>query len=86
MALTGAKLEKKRAYRHTGYPGGLRSVSYEELLEKNPVRAVERAVKGMLPKNKLAAQQMKHLKVYAGAEHPHTAQQPKTYEFTQIAQ
>ena len=86
VALTGAKLEKKRAYRHTGYPGGLRSVSYEELLEKNPVRAVEKAVKGMLPKNKLAAQQMKHLKVYAGAEHPHTAQQPKTYEFNQIAQ
>lgn len=86
VALTGAKLEQKKAYRHTGYPGGLRSVNYAELLEKNPVRAVEKAVKGMLPKNKLAAQQIKHLKVYAGAEHPHAAQQPKTYEFTQIAQ
>ena len=86
VALTGAKLEQKKAYRHTGYPGGLRSVNYAELLEKNPVRAVEKAVKGMLPKNKLAAQQIKHLKVYAGPEHPHAAQQPKTYEFTQIAQ
>ena len=86
VALTGSKLQKKRAYRHTGYPGGLRSVSYEELLEKNPTRAVEKAVKGMLPKNKLAAQQLSKLKVYAGAEHPHQAQQPKPYEFTQVAQ
>lgn len=86
VALTGHKLQQKMAYRHTGYPGGLRSTSYAELLEKNPVRAVEKAVKGMLPKNKLAAEQLKKLKVYAGAEHPHAAQQPKTYEFTQVAQ
>lgn len=86
VALTGAKLEQKRAYRHSGYPGGLKSVNYAELLETNPVRAVEKAVKGMLPKNKLAAQQLKKLKVYAGGEHPHAAQQPKTYEFTQVAQ
>ncbi|MCP3424900.1 50S ribosomal protein L13 [Rothia sp. AR01] len=86
VALTGSKLEQKKAYRHTGYPGGLRSVNYTELLEKNPTRAVEKAVKGMLPKTKLAAEQIKHLKVYTGAEHPHAAQQPKTYEFTQIAQ
>ncbi|MBU9828357.1 uL13 family ribosomal protein, partial [Rahnella sp. FC061912-K] len=59
---------------------------YAELLEKNPTRAVEKAVKGMLPKNKLAAQQLSKLKVYAGAEHPHQAQQPKPYEFTQVAQ
>ena len=86
VALTGSKLEKKRAYRHSGYPGGLTSTSYAELLEKNPVRAVEKAIRGMLPKNKLAAQQMSKLKVYAGPEHPHGAQQPQTFEFTQVAQ
>lgn len=86
VALTGSKLEKKRAYRHSGYPGGLKSTSYAELLEKNPVRAVEKAIRGMLPKNKLAAQQMSKLKVYAGPEHPHGAQQPQTFEITQVAQ
>ena len=86
VALTGAKLEKKRAYRHSGYPGGLKSQSYAELLETNPVRAVEKAVKGMLPKNSLAAQQLSKLKVYKGAEHPHTAQQPQTFEIGQVAQ
>jgi large subunit ribosomal protein L13 len=86
VALTGAKLEQKRAYRHSGYPGGLKSVSYAELLDRNPVRAVEKAVKGMLPKNSLAAQQLTKLKVYAGPEHPHAAQQPKTFEITQVAQ
>ncbi|MBG6085423.1 50S ribosomal protein L13 [Zhihengliuella flava] len=86
VALTGAKLEQKRAYRHSGYPGGLKSETYAELLEKNPVRAVEKAIKGMLPKNKLADQQMGKLKVYAGAEHPHAAQQPKAFEITQVAQ
>lgn len=86
VALTGAKLEKKRAYRHSGFPGGLRSVSYAELLEKNPVQAVEKAIRGMLPKNSLAAQQLDKLKVYRGAEHPHAAQQPKTFEITQVAQ
>ena len=86
VALTGAKLEQKRAYRHSGYPGGLTSVTYAELLESNPVRAVEKAIKGMLPKNSLAAQQLGKLKVYKGAEHPHAAQQPKTYEITQVAQ
>ncbi|MDQ4501882.1 50S ribosomal protein L13 [Sinomonas sp. ASV322] len=86
VALTGAKLSQKRAYRHSGFPGGLTSVTYAELLEKNPVRAVEKAVKGMLPKNKLADQQISKLKVYAGPNHPHTAQQPKTFEITQVAQ
>lgn len=86
VALTGSKLEKKRAYRHSGYPGGLKSSSYAELLEKHPVRAVEKAIRGMLPKNKLAAQQMSKLKVYAGPEHPHGAQQPQAFEFTQVAQ
>ena len=86
VALTGAKLEQKRAYRHSGYPGGLTTVNYAELLEKNPVRAVEKAIKGMLPKNSLAAQQLGKLKVYRGAEHPHAAQQPKPFEITQVAQ
>ena len=86
VALTGQKLQKKMAYRHSGYPGGLKAVSYEELLEKNPVRAVEKAVRGMLPKNSLGRQQLSKLKVYVGAEHPHAAQQPKTYTLDQVAQ
>ena len=86
VALTGQKLQKKMAYRHSGYPGGLKSVSYEELLEKNPVRAVEKAIRGMLPKNTLGREQLKKLKVYAGAEHPHAAQQPTPYTFGQVAQ
>ncbi|MCR2801899.1 MULTISPECIES: 50S ribosomal protein L13 [unclassified Microbacterium] len=86
VALTGQKLQKKRAYRHSGYPGGLKSVSYEELLEKNPERAVEKAVRGMLPKNSIGRQQLSKLKVYRGAEHPHSAQQPKTYTLDQVAQ
>jgi large subunit ribosomal protein L13 len=86
VALTGQKLQKKLAYRHSGYPGGLKSVTYAELLEKNPVRAVEKAIRGMLPKNSLGRQQLSKLKVYAGAEHPHAAQQPKPYTFDQVAQ
>ncbi len=86
VALTGAKLEQKRAYRHSGFPGGLKSTNYAELLERNPERAVEKAIRGMLPKNSLAAQQINKLKVYRGAEHPHAAQQPATYEITQVAQ
>ncbi|NKE09560.1 MULTISPECIES: 50S ribosomal protein L13 [Kocuria] len=86
VALTGDKLRKKMAYRHSNYPGGLTATSYAELLEKNPVRAVEKAIRGMLPKNKLAAQQLSKLKVYAGPEHPHAANQPKTFEFNQVAQ
>lgn len=86
VALTGQKLEQKKAYRHSGYPGGLKSVTYSELLDKNPVRAVEKAVRGMLPKNSLGRQQLSKLKVYVGAEHPHSAQQPKTYTLDQVAQ
>ena len=86
VALTGNKRDTKLAYRHSGYPGGLRSVAYSELLEKRPDRAVEKAVRGMLPKNSLAAQQISKLKVYAGAEHPHAAQQPQPFEITQVAQ
>ncbi|GAA1982835.1 50S ribosomal protein L13 [Microbacterium pumilum] len=86
VALTGQKLQKKKAYRHSGYPGGLSSVTYEELLAKNPERAVEKAVRGMLPKNSLGAQQLTKLKVYRGAEHPHGAQQPKAFTLDQVAQ
>ena len=82
VALTGHKREQKFAYSHSGYPGGLRAVRYSELLEKHPERAVEKAIKGMLPKNKLGRQMAKKLKVYAGPEHPHAAQQPEPYEIT----
>jgi len=86
VALTGAKREQKKAYRHSGSPGGLRAVSYVELLERNPERAVEKAVRGMLPKNTLGRAQLRKLKVYAGPEHPHAAQRPKPYQISQVAQ
>ena len=86
VALTGNKRQTKVAYRHSGYPGGLKQDGYEELLSKRPERAVELAVKGMLPHNKLARQILKKLKVYPGAEHPHAAQKPVPFEITQIAQ
>jgi len=86
VALTGAKKQQKMDYRHSGYPGGLRATSYTELLESNPRRAVEKAVKGMLPHNKLGRQQLKKLKIYAGSEHPHAAQMPQTFQITQVAQ
>jgi large subunit ribosomal protein L13 len=86
VALTGTKLLNKKAYRHSGYPGGLTATTYAELLEKSPTKAVEKAIKGMLPKNKLGADQLGKLKVYAGAEHPHAAQQPKPFIIGQVAQ
>ena len=86
IALTGAKLKQKKAYRHSGYPGGLTATTYSELLEKSPEKAVEKAIKGMLPKNKLGSDQFSKLKVYAGAEHPHAAQQPKPFIIDQVAQ
>ena len=86
VALTGQKLEKKLAYRHSGYPGGLTATTYVEMLEKHPTRAVEKAIRGMLPKNSLGRAQIKKLKVYAGAEHPHAAQQPTAYTLNQVAQ
>ena len=86
VALTGNKRQTKVAYRHSGYPGGLKQVRYEDLLTNRPEHAVELAVKGMLPHNKLARQIIKKLKVYPGAEHPHAAQQPVPFEITQIAQ
>jgi large subunit ribosomal protein L13 len=86
VALTGSKLEQKRAYRHSGYPGGLKSRTYAELLEMDPRKAVEKAIKGMLPHNTLGRQQLSKLKVYTGAEHPHAAQKPVPFEITQVAQ
>ena len=86
IALTGTKLLNKKAYRHSGYPGGLTATTYAELLEKAPTKAVEKAIKGMLPKNKLGADQLSKLKVYVGPEHPHAAQQPKQYVIDQVAQ
>lgn len=86
VALTGNKREQKFAYRHSGYPGGLRKRSFGELLDTRPERLLEKVVKGMLPKNKLGRVQAKKLKVYAGPEHPHAAQQPRPYQITKIAQ
>jgi large subunit ribosomal protein L13 len=86
VALTGSKLEQKRAYRHSGYPGGLKSRTYTEMLNKHPAKAVEKAVRGMLPKNTLGRAQLSKLKVYAGPEHPHQAQQPQPFEISQVAQ
>jgi len=86
VKVTGNKLLQKSYYRHSGYPGGLRATSYEELLTKRPERAIELAVKGMLPHNRLGRKLIGKLKVYAGAEHPHAAQQPKPFEIKQVAQ
>ncbi|NIJ14178.1 large subunit ribosomal protein L13 [Saccharomonospora amisosensis] len=86
VALTGNKRDQKFAYRHSGYPGGLRKRSFGELLDSRPERLVEKVVKGMLPKNKLGRAQAKKLKVYAGPDHPHAAQQPQPREITKIAQ
>ena len=86
IALSGNKRTDKLAYRHSGFPGGLTSTPVGEILDKDPRKAVEKAVWGMLPKNRLSRKQLGKLKVYAGPEHPHTAQQPKPFEITQIAQ
>jgi large subunit ribosomal protein L13 len=86
VALTGNKRTTKMAYRHSGYPGGLSATAFGDLLEKDPRRAIEKAVWGMLPKNRLGRQMLKKLKVYAGPEHPHQAQKAKPFEITQIAQ
>ena len=86
VALSGNKRETKMAYRHSGYPGGLRATPYSELLERHPERAVEKAIKGMLPHNSLGRTMLKKLKVYAGPTHPHQAQSPVPFEITQVAQ
>lgn len=79
--VTGRKRTDKIYYRHSGYPGGLKKISFERLLEKAPERVIEHAVKGMLPKGPLGRAMFRKLKVYAGPEHKHGAQQPKTLEF-----
>jgi len=81
--VTGNKLDQKRYYRHSGYPGGLRSRTLREQLERRPTEVLRVAVKGMLPKNRLARQQITKLKIYAGPEHPHEAQNPKPLESDQ---
>jgi large subunit ribosomal protein L13 len=86
VALSGRKLEQKRAYRHSGYPGGLRSVAYGELMDRHPERVIEKAVRGMLPKNSLGRSMLRKLKVYAGPDHPHQAQKPVPFEIKQVAQ
>ncbi|NKB46777.1 MAG: 50S ribosomal protein L13 [Legionellales bacterium] len=76
IRVTGNKRSDKMYYRHSGYPGGLKSISFEKLIDKQPEKIIELAVKGMLPKNPLGRAMFRKLKVYAGAEHPHAAQQP----------
>jgi len=80
VALTGNKREQAFQYRHSGYPGGLRKQSFGEVLDSHPERLLEKAIKGMLPKNKLGRAMSKKLKVYAGPEHPHAAQNPQPYQ------
>jgi large subunit ribosomal protein L13 len=86
VALSSDKATTKMAYRHSGYPGGLSSTPIGELLAKDPRRAIEKAVWGMLPKNRLSRQTLKKLKVYAGPEHPHQAQKAVPFEINQISQ
>ena len=78
--VTGRKLDQKIYYRHSGYPGGLKEITLRNQLENHPTRVIEHAVRGMLPKNRLGRRILKHLKVYAGPEHPHEAQQPQPLE------
>jgi large subunit ribosomal protein L13 len=86
VAISGNKLQNKFAYRHSGFPGGLRARSLGTEMQKHPDRVVEKAIVGMLPHNKLSRQIQKKLKVYAGPEHPHTAQKPVPYEIKQVSQ
>jgi len=80
VTVTGRKSKYKMYHHHSGYPGGIKSISFQDLQAKHPTRIIELAVKGMLPKNPLGREMYRKLKVYAGAEHPHSAQQPKTLE------
>ncbi|ABQ54417.1 TPA: 50S ribosomal protein L13 [Legionella pneumophila] len=80
VVVTGRKFKNKMYHHHTGFPGGIKSASFEKLQDKNPTKIIELAVKGMLPKNPLGREMYRKLKVYAGSEHPHTAQQPKQLE------
>ncbi|MAY10767.1 MAG: 50S ribosomal protein L13 [Alcanivorax sp.] len=80
VAVTGKKASDKMYYRHTGYPGGLKEANFETLISEKPQMVIEKAVKGMMPRNPLGRDMLRKLKVYAGAEHPHTAQQPQQLE------
>ena len=86
VSLSGNKALSKFAHQHSGFPGGLTSTVYGDLMEKHPTRAVEKAIKGMIPKNRLGREMAGKLKVYAGPEHPHAAQAPKPYTFEQVSQ
>jgi large subunit ribosomal protein L13 len=86
IAMSGNKLNQKMAHHHSGFPGGLTSVKYSDLLVQNPVRALEKAIKGMLPKSSLGRHMGSKLKVYAGPNHPHSAQSPQPYTFNQVSQ
>ncbi len=80
ISVSGKKRQDKRYYRHSGYPGGLRSRTFEEMIDRRPEEIIRLAVKGMLPRNRLARKQITKLKVYAGPEHPHVAQKPQQME------
>jgi large subunit ribosomal protein L13 len=82
IQVTGNKRSEKRYYRHSGYPGGLKSRTFEEMIERRPEEVIRLAVKGMLPRNRLARKQLTKLKVYAGPKHPHAAQQPQPMEIS----
>jgi large subunit ribosomal protein L13 len=86
VAVSGNKLQNKFAYRHSGFPGGLRARTLGDEMQRHPDRVVEKAIVGMLPKNRLGRQIKKKLRVYAGPDHPHKAQQPVQYEIKQVAQ
>lgn len=86
VSLSGNKRVTKLAYRHSGYPGGLTATPFGELLDKDPRKAIEKAVWGMLPKNRLGRQMLKKLKVYSGPDHPHAAQQATPFEISQVSQ
>jgi large subunit ribosomal protein L13 len=83
IAVTGNKLRDKMYYRHSGYPGGLKAESLGHLLDRRPAEVLRKAVKGMLPKNRIAAQQLGKLKIYAGPKHPHAAQKPEEFPWQQ---
>ncbi|MGE0025550.1 MAG: 50S ribosomal protein L13 [Thermoleophilia bacterium] len=86
VTVTGNKLRDKRYWRHSGYPGGIRSRTLGEQLERRPEEVLRKAVRGMLPKNSLGRAQLTKLKIYAGGEHPHAAQQPKPLRLTRVAE
>ena len=86
IAVTGNKRADKKYYRHSGYPGGIKERTLEEMLRRRPEEVIRHAVKGMLPRNRLSRAQLTKLKVYAGPEHPHAAQQPQTFEIKQATQ